>query len=185
MRKRIDEEKAGEGKGKATGEPAAVRHLKELLADTHDLQAEISLEGERFPNAVVDIKESLALKESFLPFEHSHIAEVHFKLSLALEFSSVTQQTEEGGEVADGGQAHIDEAMREEAAKEMETAIASCKLRIEKEQASLDGSPTPLTTGHKGKITKEHIDDAKDMVKDMEQRVSLKVSLRLPFSPPY
>ena len=172
LRKRIEEEAAGDGKGKATGDSAATKHLKELLADTHDLQAEISLEGERFPNAVVDIKESLALKETFLPFEHSHIAEGHFKLSLALEFSSVTQQKDEKGGIADGGQAHVDEAMREEAAKEMEAAIASCKLRIEKEQAGLDGSSTPLTTGHKGKITKEHIDDAKDMVKDMEQRVS-------------
>ena len=169
--KRIEEEHAAEGKGKASGDTPAIKHIKGLLADSHDLQAEISLEGERYPNAVADIKASLALKEGLLPFEHSHIAEAHFKLSLALEFSSVTQQKNENGELADGGQAQVDEAMREEAAKEMELAIASCKSRIEKEQVSLDGGSAPPDTGAKGHVTQEQIDDVKDMVKDMEQRV--------------
>ena len=175
--KRIEEKHASEGKGKANGDTPAVKYLKGLLADSHDLQAEISLEGERFPNAVADMKESLALKQSLLPFEHSHIAEAHFKLSLALEFSSVTQHKSENGEVADGGQAYVDEAMRKEAAKEMELAIASCTLRIEKEQASLNAGSAPPDTGVKGEVTQEQIDDVKDVVKDMEQRVGHPFSL--------
>lgn len=175
--KRIDEEHVTEGKGKGTGDDPSIKHLKSLLADTHDLQAEISLENERFPNAVIDIKESLALNQDLLPFEHSHIAEAHYKLSLALEFSSVTQQKDENGATADGGQAHVDEAMREEAAKEMELAIASCNLRIEKEQASLSaGVAAPDTGGEKGEVTQAQIDDVKEMVKDMEQRVCLSPS---------
>jgi len=177
--KRIEEEHASEGKGKGTGDTPAIKHLKSLLADTHDLQAEISLENERFPNAVIDIKESLALNQDLLPFEHSHIAEAHYKLSLALEFSSVTQQKDENGATADGGQAHVDEAMREEVAKEMELAIASCNLRIEKEQASLNaGAPAaPDTGGEKGEVTQAQIDDVKEMIKDMEQRVCLSLPL--------
>jgi len=172
--KRIGEEHASEGKGKGTSDTPAIKHLKSLLADTHDLQAEISLENERFPTAVIDIKESLALNQDLLPFEHSHIAEAHYKLSLALEFSSVTQQKDENGATAEGGQAHVDEAMREEAAAEMELAIASCKLRIEREQASLSaGAATPETGGEKGEVTQAQIDDVKEMVKDMEQRVCL------------
>lgn len=171
LMKRIGEEHASEGKGKAKEDTLTVKHLKGLLADSHDLQAEISLEGERFPNAVADMKESLALKQSLLPFEHSHIAEAHFKLSLALEFSSVTQQQNEDGQVVDGSQAQVDEAMREEAAQEMESAIASCRSRIEKEQASLDAGLAPPDTGSYGKVSQEQIDDVKGMVKDMEQRV--------------
>lgn len=176
--KRMNEEHASEGKGKGTGDSPTIKHLKSLLADTHDLQAEISLENERFPHAVIDIRESLALNQDLLPFEHSHIAEAHYKLSLALEFSSVTQPKNENGETADGGQAHVDESMREEAAKEMELAIASCNLRIEKEQASLNAGAAALdTSGEKGEVTQAQIDDVKDMVKDMEQRVCLSLPL--------
>lgn len=46
------EDEARQGKGKAVageeGDSAAVRHIKERLADTHDLLAEISLENERY-----------------------------------------------------------------------------------------------------------------------------------------
>ena len=169
--KRIEEEHASSDSATAYGDSSSIKHLKGLLADTHDLQAEISLEGERFPNAVADIKESLALKVSLLPFEHSHIAEAHFKLSLALEFSSVTQQKNENGEIAEESQAQVDEAMREEAAKELELAISSCQLRVTKEQASLNAGMASPDTGAKGQATQGQIDDVKDMIKDMEQRV--------------
>jgi HAT1-interacting factor 1 len=46
-----DEAQQGKGKGKESaevGESATVRHIKERLADTHDLLAEISLENERY-----------------------------------------------------------------------------------------------------------------------------------------
>ena len=35
-------------KGKAIGDSSMTKHIKERLADTHDLLAEISLENERF-----------------------------------------------------------------------------------------------------------------------------------------
>jgi HAT1-interacting factor 1 len=50
--KRLEEnaEKEGEGKGKdvSEGDSPEIRHVKERLADTHDLIAEVSLENERF-----------------------------------------------------------------------------------------------------------------------------------------
>jgi len=48
-----DEEAAASGKGKqkSEGDSLAVRHIKERLADTHDLLAEISLENERYAAA--------------------------------------------------------------------------------------------------------------------------------------
>lgn len=158
--------------GLAEGESQEVRHLKERLADTYDLQAEISLEGERFPAAVVDLKSALKLKLALFPQESSLLAEAHYKLSLALEFSSVTQQRNETGEIDAGNGAHVDEAMREEAVHQMESAIASCKLRVQKEEASLSkGRPRNGCT-KKSKATKKDIEDVKEMIKEMEQRVS-------------
>lgn len=172
LSKRLEEAQAG--KGKETELSAVARQLKERLADTHDLQAEISLEGERFPNAVVDLKAALELKEELYPPASSLNAEAHYKLSLALEFSSVTQQKNESGEVVDGGEATIDEAMREEAAKEMEAAIASCKLRIEREEASIGGDSANPRVLDKPEITQADIDEVRELVTDMQQRVSLK-----------
>ena len=43
----------GKGKAKAEDDSPEVRHIKERLADTHDLLAEISLENERYVAAGV------------------------------------------------------------------------------------------------------------------------------------
>ena len=170
--KRIEELQGTKGKGKATADSEDMKQLKERLADTHDLQAEISLEGERFPTAVVDLQAALSLKKELFPQSSSLIAEGHYKLSLALEFSSVTQQNGEDGQGEGGKVSHVDEAMREDAAKEMEAAIASCKLRIHQEEARLASDQASSMATGKHKVTRESIDDVKEMVKDMEQRVS-------------
>lgn len=165
----------GKGKGKANKSSEAMHQLKERLADTHDLQAEISLEGERFPAAVTDLKAALDLKKELFPESSSLIAEAHYKLSLALEFSSVTRQKDpsDSGENEDNQVQHVDVAMREEAANEMEAAIQSCKLRIQVESARLNGrGGSKDGDQHTGKkVTKVEIDDVKDMVEEMEQRV--------------
>lgn len=175
--KRIEElrisegETKGNGKGKVAQDSKDMQQLKERLADTHDLQAEISLEGERFPNAVTDLRAALALKEELFPHSSSLIAEAHYKLSLALEFSSVTSQKDPNGETEAEPQAHVDEPMREEAANEMKAAISSCKLRIKEEETRLShGSPTK-EDGKVSKSTKADIDEVKQLVKEMEQRV--------------
>ena len=171
--RRLEETQATEGKGKTTMESEDVKQIKERLADTHDLQAEISLEGERFPIAVEDLKAALALKQGLFPKDSSLIAEAHYKLSLALEFSSVTQQKNEGDEDGVGKEAHVDEAMREQAAKAMEAAIESCKLRISREEARLFSGSANVASPLDSKVTRESVDDVKDMVADMEQRVSV------------
>lgn len=176
--KKLDEVENSSCKGKEKGESQQVQHLKERLADTYDLQAEISLEGERFPNAVADLKSALGLKKGLFPQESSLVAEAHFKLSLALEFSSATQQKNENGEVDSDTDAHVDVSMREEAALEMEEAIASCRLRIEKEEAILLGHREDTEDSGKPKVTDGDIADVKEMVKEMEQRVSNTIKLK-------
>lgn len=146
-----------------------VRQLQERLSDTHDLQAEIALENERFQDAVQDVRESLALKLALYASDDSLVAEAHFKLSLALEFASLTTTAD----AADGsGQqiASVDEEMRREAAQEMEKAIASCKSRLARETARESSQPPSAEFQHK-------ITDIKDMIADMETRL---VDLRNP-----
>ena len=151
-----------------------VRETKERLADVHDLQAEISLEGEKFASAVVELQAALALKEELYPVESSVLAECHYKLSLALEFSATKQDFDANGNPV--GEATVDEEMRAQAAAQMEKAIASCKLRIDKETAAVKasrGQDDDIITEKKQK----NIEDVREMVADMEQRL---VELRKP-----
>lgn len=175
--KQLDEVENGSGEGKENYESQQVSQLKERLADTYDLQAEISLEGERFPNAVVDLRSALELKKGLFPQESSLVAEAHFKLSLALEFSSVTAQKNGQGDVDPNTDAIVDESLREEAALEMEEAISSCRRRIKKEEAILVDASEASGGSGTTKVTKEDINDVKEMVKEMEQRL---VELRQP-----
>lgn len=158
--------------GKGTIEQPNVRQLKERLADIHDLQAEISLENERFQDAISDTRDGLMLKLELYPEESSLVAEAHFKLSLALEFASVTSTADGEGENAEAKVAQIDEGLRKEAALEMERAIASSKLRIRKEEASLTSLDKATA-----EETKKKISEVKEIVVDMEQRL---VDLRNP-----
>lgn len=161
----------GKGKGKevAQEESPEARHTMERLADTHDLQAEISLENERFHDAISDSRSALEFKQKLFPKESSLIAEAHYKLSLALEFASVTAVQAEGeaNEDDEPKSGQVDEELRKEAVIHMESAIASCKLRVSKEEAALAGLPS-----EQAKEKTKSIKDVKEMVGDMEQRVS-------------
>ena len=151
------------------------RHIKERLADTHDLLAEISLENERFPNAVADFKESLKYKQKLYPFFSEIIAEAHYKLSLALEFASITTtqeaQDREDESAAPGGEtatAQIDEKMRDEAAQELTKAIESTEGKLREKEVELVESND--TEGND--LLRKQIADVKEIVADMKQRVS-------------
>jgi HAT1-interacting factor 1 len=171
-------EQESKGKGKAPSIPdetPETRHLKERLADTHDLQAEISLENERFTDAISDSRAAIALRKELYPQESSLIAEGHYKLSLSLEFASVSavrdaQREQESGGSADvkPQNAEIDIALREEAAVEMEAAIASLSLRLEKEEAELAS-----LSGNKKEEHNKSIIDVKEMLEEMNMRVRM------------
>lgn len=158
-------EENGSAKGKSTELPADLKHIKERLADTYDLQAEISLEAERFSDAVTDLRTTLDLRYSLCPFEDPSVAECHYKLSLALEFASVQQQ----GEEDDGKEKTVDEEMRKEAATQMERAIESCKVRMTQEEKKLASEDMDED---KATATKRKIANVKEIIADMEQRVS-------------
>jgi HAT1-interacting factor 1 len=145
------------------------KHIKERLADTHDLLAEISLENERFPGAVTDFRAALVHKQELYPEESEIIAEAHFKLSLALEFASITRTKEDGEEApADEAETQIDQAMRDEAVKELEAALNSTKLKLQNKEVELASCSSP----DDNEITRAQISDVKEIVADMEGRVS-------------
>ncbi len=58
--------------------------------------------------------------------------------------------------------------MREEAAKELEAAIASTKLKLQNKEIELATSHSPEDND----ITRTQIAEVKEIVADMEQRVS-------------
>ncbi|CAG8903042.1 unnamed protein product [Penicillium egyptiacum] len=159
------------GKGKSTVISSDIKHVKERIADTHDLQAEISLEGERFSEAVTDLRTVLELRNSLYPQEDPSVAECHYKLSLALEFASGQQ----GGEEDGTDKPKIDEEMRKEAATQMEHAIASCKVRMAQEEKKLEAEKDE--DEDKATATKRKIANVKEIVTEMEQRL---VDLRRP-----
>lgn len=148
-----------------------LNYLKERLADTYDLQAEILLEGERFSLAVNDLKAALELKQALFPRQSSLIAEAHYKLSLALEFSSVTQQRDSHAKVENDATALVDQEIRYAAAKEMEAAIESCKLRLVEEEAKLSSTSSHDDRNIKSGEARLNIQEVKEIVSDMEQRV--------------
>jgi HAT1-interacting factor 1 len=162
---------AATDKGKSIASPQVppeIRAVKERIGDIHDLQAEIALEGERFLNAVVDLKAALALKQELYPKESAVLAECHYKLSLALEFSSVTQQRDEDGNPQ--GEATVDQMRRGEAVTEMHEAIESCKLRVAKEEQELSALIGEEMAPQRGKL-KLDIEDVKEMIGDMQTRL--------------
>lgn len=160
---------------------AITAQTKERLADTHDLQGEISLENERFTDAVNDSRAALELKTTLFPFDSAIVAEAHYKLSLALEFNSAAA----GGSntVADAAKAAgmvlgnqgagqvtaVDATMRREAAEHMSQAIASSKARVKKEKAAIADVPSDAEKRRK----EASIADVEDIIKDMQTRVSL------------
>lgn len=141
------------------------RHTKERLADIHDLLAEISLENEKFPEAIKDCRATLKYKTELYTQDSEVIAEAHFKLSLALEFASMTTTSEDG---ADGGLKTVDEAMRSEAADELEKAIESTKLKLQNKEVELATSHAPEDNDE----TRRQITDVKEIIADMEQRLT-------------
>lgn len=161
-------EETCEGKGKSTEMSAEVKKIKERVADSYDLQAEISLEAERFNDAVTDLRTALDLRHSLLPFEDPAVAECHYKLSLALEFASVHRQGE-GDDDHDKNDS-VDEDMRREAATQMERAIESCKSRMAQEEKKLEADKE--MDEDKATATKRRIANVKEIIADMDQRVS-------------
>ncbi len=120
----------------------------------------------RFPGAVEDFRSALTYKKELYSEESEIIAEAHYKLSLALEFASITRTKEDaqGKDDATDEEAHVDQGMRDEAVKELELAIKSTKLKLENKEVELATSHSP----DDNEVTRSQISEVKEIVADME-----------------
>ncbi|KAL7786257.1 hypothetical protein V8C37DRAFT_412618 [Trichoderma ceciliae] len=157
-------ESKGKGKEVAEEDSSAVRHIKERLAETHDCLAEISLENERYPNAIEDGRTSLNFKVELYPEESEIIAEAHYKLSLALEFASLTVADDEGKNTK---REEIDQGLRDEAVTEMELAIKSFKLKMQAIEVEIASSASP----EDNELSRKAVEEMKEVIVDLEQRL--------------
>jgi HAT1-interacting factor 1 len=118
----------------------------------------------RYPLAINDARASLKYKTELYPEESEIRAEAHFKLSLALEFASVTTSDEDDKD----GPKTVDQEMRDEAAAELEKAISSTKLKLQNEEVNL----ATLHAPEENELSRKKIAEVKEIIADMEQRVS-------------
>ncbi|KAM4065964.1 SHNi-TPR domain-containing protein [Hirsutella rhossiliensis] len=137
---------------------------KERLADTHDCLAEISLENEQYPNAIEDGRVSLKYKMELYPEDSEIVAEAHYKLSLALEFASITMSGDDG---TNAKREAMDQDLRDEAVKEMDLAITSFKLKMQAKEVDLATMASPEDND----VARKVLAEMKEVVADMEQRL--------------
>lgn len=108
--------------------------VKLKLADTYITLGDVSLETEKFDQAITDYSAGLVLKTELLPLSSRQIAEAHYKLSIVLDLTS--------GRLSD-------------AITHAETALESVLARISEIKGSLGGKVTPISEpseqNHKGK----------------------------------
>ncbi|KAI9448771.1 hypothetical protein BJY52DRAFT_303650 [Lactarius psammicola] len=117
------------------------------VADTFIMLGDISLETEKFEQAITDYSAGLALKTELLPLSSRQLAEAHYKLSIALDLTA--------GRLADA----IHHAQR---------ALESIEARLDELRAGLAGTLSPLP-----EPTPDDDDDAKGKGKDKGKQGAL------------
>lgn len=123
----------------------------------------------RYPNAIEDGRTSLNYKIELYPEESEIIAEAHYKLSLALEFASLTVADDEG---KNAKREEIDQTLRDEAVAEMEAAIKSFKLKMQAIEVEIASSASP----EDNELSRKAVEEMKEVITDLEQRVCFRLS---------
>ncbi|KAF8661350.1 hypothetical protein AX16_001445 [Volvariella volvacea WC 439] len=128
-----------------------VDELKLKLADTYIALGDVSLETEKFDQAIADFEAGLKLKEQLLPISSRQIAEAHYKLSIVLDLTS--------GRLS-------------ESIVHAEKALESVEHRLAELRDGLNGQLPPFTedtppSDAKGKGKATHSRLVKDMVQKM------------------
>lgn len=121
-----------------------------------------------FPGAVTDFRASLVYKQQLYSEESEILAEAHFKLSLALEFASITRTEQEGDDIPTDDEAHVDQGMRDEAVKELEAALNSTNLKLQSKEVELASS----FSVDDNEVTIAQIANIREIMTEMENRVS-------------
>ena len=158
-------------------EESELRRIRERLADTYDLLAEIELEHERFGDAVHDFRDSLSFKEVLYPHASGIVAEAHYKLSLAYEFASHESTDVTLRQTGLTPAMPRKSSMRDYAVNHMKSAISSALARVDEEERFLGMSPEEREARGKGTLKQEDVQEVKDIIFDMRQRVSRSIDV--------
>lgn len=137
---------------------------------------ELELTARSYPAAITDARASLAHKKTLHPPESEVLAEAHFKLSLALEYASITTTEEAAAGAGVGSESVVDQAQRDEACEELGAAIESTRLKMGKKEVELAATAAP----EEGVALREEIGELKEIIGDMEERVSPAFPFYLP-----
>ncbi|KAF2000588.1 hypothetical protein P154DRAFT_522481 [Amniculicola lignicola CBS 123094] len=155
------------GKGKAELTPR-LREIKKRLADCYSYLVDVSFENGNYGQAVIDQRSGLEMLQEIHSIEDPAVTEAHYKLSLALEYESVSGLREAMGAPAEEApkEGTVDFGLRKEAEEEMGLAIRSLEARIKKQQEEVG-----TLSGDELKKKEEGIKDAEDMLEEMRDRV--------------
>lgn len=127
---------------------------------SHDTLTNIS----SYPAAIEDTRIWIKYATELYSPDSEILAEAHYKLSLALEFASITQTSDDG---SNSKREEIDQSLRDEAVSEMELAIKSSKLKLHNKEVEVATSASPEDND----LLRRQIADMKEVIADMEQRV--------------
>ncbi|KZV91518.1 hypothetical protein EXIGLDRAFT_648236 [Exidia glandulosa HHB12029] len=128
--------------------------VKLKLADTFIALGDISLETEKFDQAISDFEAGLKLKQELLPLASRQIAEAHYKLSIALDLTSGRLQ---------GAIEHAQGAL-----SSLEARVAELKVGLEGQAPSAAAKPVSSNGKGKGKATATGVPRT-DLVENMSR----------------
>ncbi|KAI5282236.1 hypothetical protein KEM52_003734, partial [Ascosphaera acerosa] len=158
-----------------TAAPDPTRTTTDSLASVHELLAEISLEDERFADAVAEYTRALALMEQAHAFASQRRASCHYMLAVALEMYAAGVER---------GECEADEkttapALRKQAVAHMDAAIRSCEARVAKERARAEQAAAGGDAVLRARLDRE-IREVEELIAEMRQR---RIELAIPPPP--
>ncbi|KAI9473926.1 MAG: hypothetical protein EXX96DRAFT_621554 [Benjaminiella poitrasii] len=127
------------------------KETKLKLADVHLCLGDVSLETEKFNEALVDYEKAIEIKQSVLEDNDRELAEAHYKYALALEFS--TEKSDQ-------------------AVPELKKAVEVLKKRLEALESNENskgkgkGKETDLSKG-----ASDEIKEIKEIIPDIELKI--------------
>ncbi|KAI9287403.1 hypothetical protein BC943DRAFT_319709 [Umbelopsis sp. AD052] len=130
------------------------------LADVYSCLGDVSLETEKFDQAIPDFRSALSIKQTILDEDNRELAELHYKLALALEYSTSEQPQA------------IEETQN--AVKVLRNRLSTLKEKQLAESGDVKGkgkeSSVIVDSGRTSDIQKE-IDEIQELIPDMEVKI--------------
>ncbi|KAF2257691.1 hypothetical protein CC78DRAFT_538339 [Lojkania enalia] len=144
------------------------KEVRERLANCYHFLVEIAFENERFHDAIPDARSALELQQEIFESYHPHVTEAHYKLSLALEFASVSNiRTDLGGPTdAEQQGGEVDFELRKEATQQMELAVQSLKEQIKRVEAK------PTQVNNDKEMQAADLKELREMLEEMENHLA-------------